>query len=175
VGDRFQGKESFMCQKSPWNVLVLVVLSVGTMAVTPAVSSAEEVPFKASLTGNAHLSLTDDPSVLRNDETGVGTATHLGLFTWADIEFADFDEVPRGVAVVASFNMTAANGDQLFGTFTSTGYFADAQTLVIHGSYEFTGGTGRFTEATGSGDIDASAFLSPGLPFEGTLTGTIDY
>jgi hypothetical protein len=164
-----------MSRKSRWNVLGLVVLAVGGIALTPSRVAAEELPFKASLTGNAHLSPTDDPSVLRNDETGVGNATHLGLFTWADTEFADFDEVPGGVAVVASFTMTAANGDQLFGTFTSTGYFADAETLVIHGSYEFTGGTGRFSDATGSGDIDASAFLSPGLPFEGTLTGTIDY
>jgi hypothetical protein len=152
-----------------------VVLSVGAVVLTPAVGSAEERPFKASLTGNAHLSPTDDPSVLRNDETGVGTATHLGLFTWTEIEFADFDEIPGGVAVVASFTMTAANGDRLYGTFTSSGYFADAETLVIQGSYQLTGGTGRFADATGSGDIDASAFLSPGLPFEGTLTGTIDY
>lgn len=164
-----------MSRKSSWNALALAVLSVSAMALTPAVSVAEELPFKASLTGNAHLSPTDDPSILRNDETGVGNATHLGLFTWADVEFADFDEVPGGVAVVASFTMTAANGDRLFGTFTSTGYFADAETLVIHGSYLFTGGTGRFADATGSGDIDASAFLSPGLPFEGTLTGTIDF
>jgi hypothetical protein len=46
---------------------------------------------------------------------------------------------------------------------------------VIHGNYQFTGGTGRFADATGSGDIDAIAFLAPGLPFEGTFTGTINY
>ena len=37
------------------------------------------------LTGNAHLSPSDDPFVLRNDETGEGQATHLGRFTWADV------------------------------------------------------------------------------------------
>jgi len=145
------------------------------MALIPDVAAAQVRPFKASLTGNAHLSPTGDPCVLRNDETGAGNATHLGQFTWADIEYADFCAIPGGVGVVATFTMTAANGDNLYGEFTSVGHFADAATLVIHGSYQFTGGTGRFADATGSGDIDASAFLSPGLPFEGTFSGTIDY
>ena len=153
--------------------LFAVVFALTALAAAPG--AAEERPFKASLTGNAHLSPTDDPFVLRNDETGKGTATHLGAFTWADVEYADFAAIPGGVAVVASFAMTAANGDQLYGTFTSVGDFDEEGNLVIHGSYRFTGGTGRFADATGSGDIDAIAYLSPGLPFEGTFTGTIDY
>jgi hypothetical protein len=40
---------------------------------------------------------------------------------------------------------------------------------------EFSGGTGRFVDASGSGEIDAIAFLAPGLPFVGTIEGTIDY
>jgi hypothetical protein len=155
--------------------LFAVAFSLAALAAAPGAAVGEERPFKASLTGNAHLSPTDDPFVLRNDETGMGTATHLGAFTWADVEFADFDEIPGGVAVSASFTMTAANGDQLYGTFESVGYFDEDGNLVIHGEYQFTGGTGRFADATGSGDIDAIAYLSPGLPFEGTFTGTIDF
>lgn len=165
-----------MSRKSSWSILVLATAySVGAMALTPDVAAAQELPFQASLTGNAHLSPTGDPCVLRNDETGMGNATYLGLFTWADTEYADFCAIPGGVAVVGTFTMTAANGDNLYGKFTSVGRFADPVTLVIHGNYQFTGGTGRFVGATGSGDIDASAFLSPGLPFEGTLTGTINF
>src|SRR5438552_14451938 len=85
--------------------------------------AAEERPFLATLTGNAHLSPTDDPFVLRNDETGLGNATHLGRFVWADVEYANFAAVPAGVAVIGSFTMTAANGDQLYGTLTTTGFF----------------------------------------------------
>jgi hypothetical protein len=165
-----------MFRKSSWSVLALAAAcSVGAMALTPDVAAAQALPFKASVTGNAHLSPTDNPCVLRNDETGMGNATYLGLFTWADTEFADFCAIPGGVAVVGTFTMTAANGDKLYGSFTSVGHFADPVTLVVHGTYQFTGGTGRFADATGSGDIDASAFLSPGLPFEGTLTGTINF
>ena len=155
--------------------ILLLAVALGVGAVTLSVAAAEELPFKAMLTGNAHLSPTDDPSILRNDETGEGEATHLGHFTWADVEFANFAAIPGGVSVVATFTMTAANGDELYGEFTSVGYFADPQTLVIQGEYEFTGGTGRFADASGSGEIDAFAFLAPGLPFIGTIKGTINF
>ena len=158
------------------NVLaVAAALCIGVMALSPGSAAGEERPFRATLTGNAHLSPTDDPFVLRNDETGTGQATYLGRFTWADVEYADFGAIPGGVAVVASFTMTAANGDQLTGTFMTVGTFDADGNLVIHGHFEFDGGTGRFADATGSGDIDAIAFLSPGLPFQGSLEGSIDF
>ena len=165
-----------MCRRCLERVVTIAtVISLGAMVLSGGVAAAEERPFKARLTGNAHLSPTDDPFVLRNDETGQGEATHLGRFTWADVEYADFASIPGGVAVVASFTLTAANGDELYGTFTSTGFFDEDGDLVIHGTYDFAGGTGRFADATGTGDIDAIAFLSPGLPFSGTFNGTIDY
>lgn len=165
-----------MSRKSLYLALaVSLALSFGGVALTPNPVQAADRPFKANLTGNANLSPTDNPAVLRNDETGVGNATHLGRFTWADVEFANFGVVPGEVHVVATFTMTAANGDQLYGEFTSIGTFADAVTLVIHGSFQLAGGTGRFSDATGSGDIDAVALLAPGLPFTGTLDGSIDY
>lgn len=143
--------------------------------IVPSLAFAAERPFKATWSGNAHLSPTDDPTVLRNDETGEGNATHLGNFQWASVEYADFDVVPGGVAVTGEFVMTAANGDEVHGTYTTVGLFADATTLVIHGTLTVTGGTGRFVGATGSADLDAVAYLAPGLPFDGELKGTINY
>jgi hypothetical protein len=46
--------------------------------------------------------------------------------------------------------------------------------LIIHGTYHFVGGTGRFAGASGRGAIDAVASLALGLPFTGTMNGTID-
>jgi hypothetical protein len=74
-------------------------------------AGAEERPFGATLTGNAHLSPTDNPFALRNDETGVGDATHPGQFIWADVEYADFAAVPGGVAVTGTFVAATGNGD----------------------------------------------------------------
>ena len=129
----------------------------------------------AELTGSANLTPTDDACVLRNDETGSGEATHLGSFTWRDVELVDFCAIPGGVSVVGQFTMTAANGDLLHGELATTGVFDQDGTLDIQGDYVLTGGTGRFVDATGSGEIDVTAYQSPGLPFEGTLRGIIDY
>jgi hypothetical protein len=156
-------------------VVITATLVLGAMALSPGMAAANERPFKAMLAGNAHLSPTDDPCVLRNDETAEGEATHLGRFTWVSVEFADFCTIPGGVAVIGSFTMTAANGDELSGEYTTVGLFDEAGNLIIHGTYEFNGGTGRFSDASGNGDIDAIGLLTPGLPVEGTLNGMIDY
>ncbi len=136
-------------------------------------ATAEAQPFNAKFTGNAHLSPTDNPCVLRNKETGSGTATHLGHFAWLDVESADFCAVPGGVSVHGSFVMTAANGDKLVGGFTTTGTFAQNGDLLIQGTYTFTGGTGRFANAAGSGNVHATGLPSPGLPFSATFDGAI--
>ena len=54
---------------------VLAVAAALAIAASAPTGEAAERPFKARLTGNAHLSPTDDPFVLRNDETGEGEAT----------------------------------------------------------------------------------------------------
>jgi hypothetical protein len=157
------------------HVLAFAVLSLSALGLQPGVVVAEERPFMATMSGNAHLSPTDDPFILRNDETAVGNATHLGKFAWEDIEYADFGVAPGEVHVTATFTMTAANGDQLYGEFVTVGVLVDPETLVIHGEFRFTGGTGRFADATGGGDIDAIGLLSPGLPVMGVMSGTIDF
>jgi len=97
---------------------VAAALVLGT-----GVASANERPFSASLAGNATLSATADPCVFQNNETATGTGTHVGRFTWASEEFANFCVNPNGVAVIGSFMMTAANGDLLFGVYTTLGEF----------------------------------------------------
>jgi hypothetical protein len=155
--------------------VAVVITTVAALVLGTSAAFAEERPFSGSLAGNATLSATSDPCVFQNNETATGTATHLGRFRWDSEEFANFCTNPGGVAVIGSFMMTAANGDLLFGVYTTLGEFDAAGNLVIHGTYELDGGTGRFAEATGSGDIDAIGFLTPGLPVFGSFTGTINY
>lgn len=163
----------------PRNMIALAIaaaLWIGGAALSPQAVAAEQLPFSTNmLTGNAELTPTDDACIMRNEETGSGKATHLGMFTWTDVELVDFCAIPDGVSVVGWFTMTAASGDLLHGELTTTGVFDQDGNLLIDGDYVFTGGTGRFADATGSGEIEVTAFLSPGLPFEGKLRGTIDY
>ena len=91
------------------------------------------------------------------------------------MELVDFCAIPGGVSVTGSFVMTAANGDELHGELTTTGSFAANGDLIIDGAYDVTGGTGRFADATGSGDVSVVAQMPPDLSFSGTLVGSIRY
>ena len=154
---------------------ITAALFMAALALAPDSAAAGERPFKARWTGNANLSETEIPWIMRNDETGEGQATHLGRFTWASVEFVNFIGFPPQVTVEGTFTMTAANGDRLFGEYTTVGLANAEGNLDILGVFRFTGGTGRFEDATGGGLLQATAFFAPGLPFEGSYRGTIDY
>lgn len=68
---------------------------------------------------------------------------------------------------------TAPNGDQIFATFLGTGDAPDAAgNVCFEGTETYTGGTGRFTGATGSADISGCASLPTQTGFfvaEGTI------
>jgi hypothetical protein len=136
-------------------------------------ATSEARPFHAEFTGNPNLSPTGDACAFRNNETGSGTATHLGAFAWHVVESVNFCTVPGGVAIVGSFVMTAANGDELAGDGALTGTFAQNGDLLIKGTYRFTGGTGRFVDAAGSGDVQATR--PPGMPVSARFNGTITF
>src|SRR5438034_7988069 len=109
------------------------VLAIAATLLAGASAAAQERPFAARVVGNAHLSPTDDPNTLRNNETGGGEATHLGRFDWSTVEYASFNVVPGGVFVVGSFTMTAADGDELHGVHTTIGLFDANGDLILHG------------------------------------------
>ena len=149
---------------------MVAVVALAPTIVPATVASAK--PFKAKLTGTAAPDFSGFP-VVSNEEVGVGNATHLGKFLWEDDETAIFTSLTHAV-VTATFTMTAANGDKVFGTLSTEGDIV-AGTLLIHGTYEITGGTGRFANATGSGELDAVAEPGPPFGYSGTFTGTLNY
>src|SRR5262245_8754457 len=82
-----------------------------------------------------------------NDFVGTGTATHLGKYKeTGDAEFSPTDD-PTVMEVVAHPTYTAANGDKLYAVITAD---LDLLTGVIEGIVTYTGGTGRFANATGT-------------------------
>ncbi|MCK5448455.1 MAG: hypothetical protein KAJ43_09940 [Gemmatimonadetes bacterium] len=122
--------------------------------------------------------------------TSEGHATHLGRFEM----FAEHCSAMRltdgavlygdGVGV-----LTAANGDELEGTYASYGMDGDGidgitgpvpdepGTLFFKDTYVFTGGTGRFSRASGSVTDYGKFMLSPSGPviIEWTMEGSIIY
>lgn len=101
--------------------------------------------------------------------TGVGNATHLGLFTYS-LQAELF--IPT-LTASASATLIAANGDMIFGEGSGQGTPTGTPGIVsIVETYTITGGTGRFAGATGNFTvkrlINRATFAS-----SGTISGTI--
>lgn len=90
-----------------------------------------------------------------------GTATHLGLYTsTGSIDPSTFQ---------IQGTMTAANGD----TLDWVAQFAQGPLGEIQATFTVTGGTGRFTGATGS--ASGPVALDPDFSFTLKLEGTLTY
>jgi hypothetical protein len=136
-----------------------------------AAQVVKQVPFK--VTFNATSTAADVPRcpVLTVEVHGTGHATHLGRLTVDQSNCA----APLGTTFAITdgeFTLTAANGDQVVGA-----YFGELVPLApplfsIDGAFTITGGTGRFTGATGGGDVSGVQNFATG---EATisLVGTV--
>ena len=139
----------------------LVLAAVGVLALS-APAQAKERPYV--LHGTAQF-------VSPTDFVGSGHATHLGRYT--EVGSASFSPTadPTVFHIDGWAILTAANGDQLHEVITGS---LDGLTGAITATVTFVGGTGRFTDASGSATLSAQA-LPLGLIDEVVVEGTIDY
>ena len=153
--------------------VVTVCLALGASAMVDALGSR---PFKASIHGFAAPTPTPDPCVLSNAETARVQATHLGRATMESNELVNMCSNPEGADIDGQFTMTAANGDQLFGTYQTLGHLDFANDdVTFAGQFTITGGTGRFQDATGGGSIEGAGALSPPFDLFAQMNGRISY
>ena len=89
--------------------------------------------------------------------SGAGLATPMGDFT---LEATDcirssnpVDFTPPFTFSSRSVRLTAANGDQIFGSYNGAARMSTPGLLILSGSFVFTGGTGRFSRARGVGEL----------------------
>ena len=141
--------------------LSLIILFSMTQAA--AVGPAASVPFKGGADGEI-TGVTPGESGVLMTATAVGNATHLGKFTREENLLLN----PNTGAFTGAVTFTAADGSQL--TATLEGQFTSAATAV--GTYTFTGGTGRFADASGSADF--SAVLTDAAHFTVEFDGYLD-
>ena len=122
----------------------------------------ECVPFKAKF-----VTVDEGQSDPTHEQyNGTGEGTHIGKSTF--VSFVYFVNFPL---ITGTVTTSAANGDQIFSTFSGTVPDPDANGIVwITNEDIITGGTGRFAGATGS-------FIAHGNANAATLTfdGTICY
>jgi hypothetical protein len=126
-------------------------------------SDSHGVPFKGRLDGTVVVTPVDPP-FFNVVITATGVATHLGQVSLAVPHLVNFDTaVGEG-----DFTFTAANGDTLTAHFVGTAdTSAPVFAIVEHAT--ITGGTGRFTGASGSFTVRRSYD-----PAAQTTTGTIE-
>ena len=163
-------------------VLVITGCDRPAMPTAPSavhLATSQVRPFRLTVEGNANPDFSQGPCNVVNTEAGTGKALHLGKVTWTSSEVANFcvdPSNPGKAAVTGTMVVTAANGDQLTISYQSTvqGDFA-AGTLTVTGTWTITGGTGRFSDASGSGTLTAAGSLAPPFDIAGEFVGGITY
>jgi len=165
--------------KATTGVLIPLLLAcfaaVFISAPNPA-SAGDRVPFNGTLAGCVETQEPVDQCTIHTHAALFGNATQLGAFTGTGEFYQNFCEDPPNITYTGSFHLFAANGDELSGTFE--GYLSPTETPGVYDNHEtsdVTGGTGRFTSATGhwesGGQIDLTMEpLCFGLPVQGWIS-----
>ena len=156
---------------------ILIALGTAGLGTNSASATGSQVPFRASYSGAA--AFTSETSVAFN---GTGVASLLGRGTNAGgAQFTD--QVPNagcfgGVEFpnVHTETLTSADGDSL--TITAHDIACPTSEYRFRGTgvWEVTGGTGRFSGATGEGTLEGQADFTRGWDqgeFSFQLAGTI--
>jgi hypothetical protein len=143
------------------------------------------VPFQATMTETFTV-VPCDPNVICGPITGSGQATHLGKTSESSEVFVDLlsnpgptSDCPIGAtnhfAETRTVTLSSANGDQI--TLALTGQSCDSSatpgfTGIASDTWVVTGGTGRFTGATGSG-TNTALIDGPDLTSVTVFIGTL--
>jgi hypothetical protein len=148
---------------SQLKTLVLGLTAIAGMGLSGLASAGDAVPFQGVAAAVLTGAETDDDGT-HLSASATGQATHLGQFTRTEnlVLYADG-------SFVGTLTFIAANGDELDADFV--GQFTSPTTAVA--TYTFTGGTGRFADA--SGGADATVVTSDGIHFSIAFDGAIAY
>jgi hypothetical protein len=142
--------------------MACLVMAFTAILSLPA-TAKDKVPFKGHAEGTVTGAEPVEDGVLLT-VSATGQATHLGRFTRDESVVLHEDGTLAGTII-----FTAANGDQLFAD--AQGEFISSTTAV--GTYTFTGGTGRFTDAFGSASF--TGVTLDGIHINVTFHGTIGF
>ncbi len=124
---------------------LLIALALVLSLAGPA-SAGDLVPFRGSLDGVATVTPLGPTAVSVHIEA-TGTGSHLGRYAVAVPHLVN----PQTRIASGSYVFTAANGDRLTASFSGQASLtATPGVLTIVESATITGGTGRFSDATGS-------------------------
>lgn len=158
-------------------MLVLVLASCSADTLTDPVQSIDvqeklrlDSPFSARCDLAIQPGEVVGPGLIHQLDIGECQATHLGRAAYVS------DKVINVVAGTQTLEgtYTAANGDVLRSTGTGTSVLIAPGRVAFTASITFTGGTGRFANATGAATIIGEADLTSARS-RMTATGSLSY
>lgn len=129
----------------------LLALAVAAPGAAVAKRGGTDRPWKGRASGTLTFDIGTTP--IPAMATGTGRLSHLGKSTYSQ-EFTITLTGPTTFSIAGTQTIEAANGDMLFLTFTGTGELAGAfgvgQASETTAVFTVTGGTGRFSDASGT-------------------------
>ena len=126
-------------------LLVGMALAIGVLLPASAMPAAggSDLPFKGYMSGTATTNLLTGQAHL----VTTGSLTHFGLSILDQHSQVVFTG-PATFTSSGTWTLTAANGDEMFGSLTGAGRFTDAIHNTALVNFTSTGGTGRFADAS---------------------------
>jgi hypothetical protein len=147
-----------------------VVASSTALALVTSAFAGSQVPFKGSFAET--FVVVQGPPVIVADASGSGHVTHLGSSSESFVGTLDFTNVDPQTGCAhdsAVGSITGARGDTV--DISAAGAFCPT-TGVDSGTFAITGGTGKYTGASGGGTYTSVANFATGRSSE-SYDGTI--
>jgi hypothetical protein len=139
-----------------------------------ALAGSTNMPLKISaVTQEKSGPNPDCPSRFGGTTTGTGKSSHMGKISIAASDC--ITPVDNDYAFIGKLTITAANGDKLSGDYS--GSLVPTDTVPVYSfsdaTFRITGGTGRFSKANGSVELQGSQDIKTGkgkMEADGTIS-----
>jgi hypothetical protein len=169
------------CQQSP---SAPSALNGAASQGTANIQHEQDLPFSGTMTGTTQYDQANPrgcpfaaPFPVTTVSDATGTASHLGLASFHT------EHCVTAGGMVGDILLTAANGDKIYGTYVlqrTAPFPAIGGYIQVGGTMTFSGGTGRFEQASGTAEMTGSILWGgfvPSTPFPGEWkwTGRISY
>ena len=124
--------------------IILAILAVA--AIGPAAALGKPHGTDRPVKGTSTSTTTVDLATGTGISDGSGRISHLGRFTFHN-DFTGITVTGDTFTWTQTATIVAANGDEIFATAVGTGTLSTGEATLVS---TFTGGTGRFADASGT-------------------------
>ena len=132
---------------------LFATIAIGTASALAAAKGTDR-PLQGTTTGSLTVSLPSGAAT----SSFTGNFAHLGATTGGDVATITLTS-PATFTYTGTDTLVAANGDEVFSTFTGSGVFTSATTIESTQVNTITGGTGRFADASGTFAVTISSVV----------------